>query len=114
MKKTLNIAIIGMGFMGRAHSNAWSQLNKFFDTEYEICLKAVAGKMKNGHASLPSVEAISYTTDWHTLLEREDIDVIDDILAPTYLQEMAVAAVKPGKHVICEKRMLSYLGGVSM
>ena len=44
MKKTLNIAIIGMGFMGRAHSNAWSQLNKFFDTEYEICLKAVAGK----------------------------------------------------------------------
>ena len=38
MKKTLNIAIIGMGFMGRAHSNAWSQLNKFFDTEYIPCL----------------------------------------------------------------------------
>lgn len=104
MKKTLNIAIIGMGFMGRAHSNAWSQLNKFFDTEYEICLKAVAGKNEERTRQFAKRWGYeSYTTDWHTLLEREDIDVID-ILTPTYLhKEMAVAAMKAGKHVICEK-----------
>ena len=104
MKKTLNIAIIGMGFMGRAHSNAWSQLNKFFDTEYEICLKAVAGKNEERTRQFAERWGYeSYTTDWHTLLDREDIDVID-ILTPTYLhKEMAVAAMKAGKHVICEK-----------
>lgn len=104
MKKTLNIAIIGMGFMGRAHSNAWSQLNKFFDTEYEICLKAVAGKNEERTRQFAKRWGYeSYTTDWHTLLDREDIDVID-ILTPTYLhKEMAVAAMKAGKHVICEK-----------
>ena len=104
MKKTLNIAIIGMGFMGRAHSNAWSQLNKFFDTEYDICLKAVAGKNEERTRQFAKRWGYeSYTTDWHTLLDREDIDVID-ILTPTYLhKEMAVAAMKAGKHVICEK-----------
>lgn len=104
MKKTLNIAIIGMGFMGRAHSNAWSQLNKFFDAECEICLKAVAGKNEERTRQFAKRWGYeSYTTDWHTLLDREDIDVID-ILTPTYLhKEMAVAAMKAGKHVICEK-----------
>ena len=104
MKKTLNIAIIGMGFMGRAHSNAWSQLNKFFDAEYDICLKAVAGKNEERTRQFAKCWGYeSYTTDWHTLLNREDIDVID-ILTPTYLhKEMAVAAMKAGKHVICEK-----------
>ncbi|MCI8993096.1 MAG: Gfo/Idh/MocA family oxidoreductase [Eubacterium sp.] len=104
MKKKLNIAIIGVGFMGRAHSNAWSQLAKFFDIDYDIVLKAVAGRSEE------KVKAFSekwgyeeYTTDWHTLLDRDDIDVID-ILTPTAEhKEMAIAAMKAGKHVICEK-----------
>lgn len=104
MKKRLNIAIIGMGFMGRAHSNAWRQLNKFFDAEYEICLKAVAGRDEDRVRQFAEQWGYeSYTTDWHTLLERDDIDVID-ILTPTYLhKEMAIAAMRAGKHVICEK-----------
>ncbi len=104
MKKTLNVAIIGMGFMGRAHSNAWSQLNKFFDTDFEICLKAVAGNSEERLKVFAKKWGYEeYTTDWRTLIDREDIDVID-ILTPTYLhKEMAVAAMKAGKHVICEK-----------
>lgn len=104
MKKKLNIAIIGAGFMGRAHSNAWSQLGKFFDIDYEIVLKAAAGrneKKMREFADRWGFEEI--TTDWKSLLTREDIDVID-ILTPTYEhKEMAVAAMKAGKHVICEK-----------
>ncbi len=104
MKKKLNVAIIGMGFMGRAHSNGWSQLNKFFDTDFEICLKAVAGNSETRLKAFAEKWGYEeYTTDWRTLLDREDIDVID-ILTPTYLhKEMAVAAIKAGKHVICEK-----------
>ena len=104
MKKTLNVAIIGMGFMGRAHSNAWNQLNKFFDVDYKICLKVVADS--NGEHLAEFAEKWGfeeYTTDWHTLIERDDIDVID-IMTPTFLhKEMAIAAMKAGKHVLCEK-----------
>lgn len=104
MKEKLNIAIIGAGFMGRAHSNAWSQLGKFFDIDYEIVLKAAAGR--NQKKIQEFADKWGYeetTTDWRTLLTREDIDVID-ILTPTYEhKEMAIAAMKAGKHVICEK-----------
>jgi predicted dehydrogenase len=104
MKKTLNVAIIGAGFMGRAHSNAWSQLGKFFDIDYKIVLKVVAGRNEEklrAFADQWGFEEI--TTDWHSLLARKDIDVID-ILTPTYEhKEMAIAALKAGKHVICEK-----------
>ncbi len=104
MKEKLNIAIIGAGFMGRAHSNAWSKLGKFFDIDYEIVLKAVAGRNEKkikAFADQWGFEEI--TTDWRTLLTRDDIDVID-ILTPTYEhKEMAIEAMKAGKHVICEK-----------
>lgn len=104
MKKKLNIGLIGMGFMGKAHSNAWNQLNKFFDVDYEICLKAIAdsnGTHLEEFAQRWGFE--SFTTDWHTLIERDDIDVID-IVTPTFLhKEMAIAAMKAGKHVLCEK-----------
>ncbi len=104
MKKKLNVAIIGAGFMGRAHSNAWSQLGKFFDIDEEIVLKVVAGRNEEklrAFADRWGFEEI--TTDWHTLLDRKDIDIID-ILTPTYEhKEMAIAAMQAGKHVICEK-----------
>ncbi len=100
----LNIGIIGMGFMGRAHSNAWSQLNKFFDTDVEICLKAVAVRDRTrGEAFAKKWGYEDVETDWHALIARDDIDVVD-ILTPTNLhKEMAVEAMKAGKHVICEK-----------
>ncbi|MDD3138784.1 MAG: Gfo/Idh/MocA family oxidoreductase [Lachnospiraceae bacterium] len=104
MKKKLNVAIIGAGFMGKAHSNAWLQLGKFFNIDFEIVLKVVAGRNEEKiqeFADRWGFEEI--TTDWRTLLKRDDIDVID-ILTPTYEhKEMAIAAMKAGKHVICEK-----------
>jgi len=43
-KKPLNIGMIGYGFMGRAHSNAWRKVGNFFDLEYQPVLKAVAAR----------------------------------------------------------------------
>lgn len=102
--KELNVAIIGIGFMGRAHSNAWSQLGKFFDIPFKINLKCVAGRNEEKLREFAHKWGYEeYTTDWRTLLERKDIDVID-ILTPTAEhKEMAIAAMRAGKHIVCEK-----------
>ncbi len=103
-KNPLNVGMVGYGFMGRTHSNAFSQVGHFFDIPYKPVLKAVcardAGKVK-AFAEQWGYESIE--TDWRKLVERKDIDIID-IASPndTHL-EIAVAAAKAGKMVMCEK-----------
>jgi predicted dehydrogenase len=96
--------MIGYGFMGRTHSNAYSQVNHFFDLEYKPVLKVVcardAGKVKD-FAARWGYESIE--TDWRKLIERKDIDAID-ICTPNNLhKEIAIAAAKAGKMILCEK-----------
>jgi predicted dehydrogenase len=103
-KKPLNVGMVGYGFMGRTHSNAFAQVGHFFDVPYKPILKAVCardtGKVK-AFAEQWGYESIE--TDWRKLVERKDIDIID-IASPndTHL-EIAVAAAKAGKMVMCEK-----------
>ncbi len=104
MPKPLNIGMIGYGFMGRAHSNAYTKVSHFFDLEYTPVLKAVcardAEKAKQ-FAAKWGYESIE--TDWKKLLERKDIDAID-ICTPNNLhKEIAIAAAKAGKIILCEK-----------
>src|SRR5687767_11609341 len=102
--KKLNVALIGYGFMGRTHSNAFRKVNNFFDLEYRPVLKAIcarnAAKAKDFAVNwgYESVE-----TDWRALIDRKDIDLID-IGSPnnTHL-EIAIAAAEKGKMVLCEK-----------
>jgi predicted dehydrogenase len=104
MTKPLNIGMIGYGFMGKAHSNAYRRVNNFFNLQYQPVLKAVcardAGKVK-AFADTWGYESIE--TDWRKLLERKDIDAVD-ICAPNNLHhDMAVAAAAAGKMILCEK-----------
>src|SRR5260370_33654166 len=102
--KKLNIAIIGQGSMGRAHSNAYHQVNHFFETPYEPRLKVICGRNRAGLERMAATwgwEEIS--TDWRSVIDRKDIDVID-VAAPNWLHaEMAIAAAEAGKVVLCEK-----------
>src|SRR5258707_10272006 len=102
--KKLNIAIIGQGFMGRAHSNAYAQVNHFFETGYEPRRKVICGRNRAGLEKMAATwgwEEIS--TDWRSVIERKDIDVID-VASPNYLHaEMSIAAAEAGKIVLCEK-----------
>jgi predicted dehydrogenase len=103
-KKKLNVGMVGYGFMGRTHSNAFSQVGHFFDVPYQPVLKAVCARDKDkvkAFAEQWGYESIE--TDWRKLVERKDIDIID-IASPndTHL-EIAVAAAKAGKMVMCEK-----------
>ncbi len=102
-KKKINIAMIGGGFMGKAHSNAWRRVNEFFDTDFEPVLKVIAGNKTplEDFAERWGYEEVTY--DWRSVMERDDIDVVD-IGTPTYEhKEMAIAAAKAGKHIVCEK-----------
>jgi predicted dehydrogenase len=105
MQKPLNIGMIGYGFMGRAHSNAYRAVNQFFpDLKHRPVLKAVcardAAKAK-AFAGIWGYESVE--TDWRALIARKDIDAID-ICTPNNLhRDIALAAANAGKMILCEK-----------
>jgi myo-inositol 2-dehydrogenase/D-chiro-inositol 1-dehydrogenase len=102
--KPLNIGIVGYGFMGRAHSNAFRQVGRFFPVNRELVLKAACGRdaaKTKAFAATWGYESVE--TDWRALVARADIDLID-IAAPNNVHaEIAVAAARAGKMILCEK-----------
>lgn len=104
MSKPLRIGMIGYGFMGRAHSNAYKRVNDFFSLELRPVLKAACGRDSDkvqAFADTWGYESIE--TDWQQLVKRDDIDLID-IGAPNNLhRDMVLAAAEHGKMVLCEK-----------
>jgi predicted dehydrogenase len=104
MAKPLNIGMIGYGFMGRAHSNAYRKVNNFFDLEYRPVLKAVCARDKEKAQTFANTWGYeSIETDWKKLLARKDIDAVD-ICTPNNLhKEIAIAAAEAGKAILCEK-----------
>ncbi len=102
--KTLNIGLVGYGFMGRTHSNAFLQAPRFFDLQYRPVLKALCARnaeRANAFAANWGYESVE--TDWRKLVERKDVDLIDIASTNDTHQEIAVAAAKAGKMVMCEK-----------
>ena len=93
MAKPLNIGMIGYGFMGRAHSNAYRKVGNFFDLAYQPVLKAACARSADKIKAFADKWGYESTeTDWRKLIERKDIDCID-ICTPndTHL-EIALAA----------------------
>jgi len=104
MKKKLNIGLVGYGFMGRTHSNAFLQTNRFFDTPYDPVLKAVCARNAERVRSFAANWGYESTeTDWRALVERTDIDLVDIASPNDTHAEIAVAAARAGKMVMCEK-----------
>jgi predicted dehydrogenase len=102
--KTLNIGLVGYGFMGRTHSNAFLQAPRFFDLPWKPALKAVAARNEERVKKFAENWGYeSYVTNWQDLVNRKDIDVIDIASPNDTHREIAVAAAKAGKMVMCEK-----------
>jgi len=102
--KKLNIGLVGYGFMGRTHSNAFRQVNQFFDLEYRPVLKAVCardGEKAKAFAAQWGYESVE--TGWRNLIARKDIDLIDIASPNDTHAEIAIAAAAAGKMVLCEK-----------
>src|SRR5271166_456977 len=103
-KKPLNIGLVGYGFMGRTHSNAYKRVNDFFEVEYRPALKAVCGRSAdNAKAFAENWGYESVETDWRKLIDRKDIDAIDICTPNNTHAEIAMAASQAGKAVLCEK-----------
>ena len=106
MAKELRIAMLGCGFMGRTHSNAWLQVNHFFPREHKPVLKACYGREED-MGKLKDFQAKwgyeSLETDWQKLVERDDIDLVD-VCTPNFMhKDCVIAAAEAGKIVVCEK-----------
>jgi predicted dehydrogenase len=103
-KKPLNIGLVGYGFMGRTHSNAYKRVNDFFDVPYRPVLRAVCGRTAQGAKAFAEQWGYESTeTDWRTLLKRKDIDAIDICTPNNTHAEIALAAAAAGKMILCEK-----------
>jgi predicted dehydrogenase len=102
--KQLNIGLIGYGFMGRAHSNAFRKVSNFFDLEYQPVLKAVCGREEAKVKSFARKWGYqSHETDWRKLIAQDDIDLVDIACPNDMHKEIAIAAAKAGKMILCEK-----------
>lgn len=100
----INIGMIGYAFMGKAHSNAWRQAPHFFPGTRTPRLKVICGR--NRAAAEQAAGQLGWDeveTDWRKVIERKDIDVIDIVTPGDSHAEIAIAAARAGKHVICEK-----------
>lgn len=104
MSKPLNVGVIGCGFMGRTHTNAYKKVYSFFKPPFKPVLKAICdsnGEKANAFAETWGFESVE--TDWRKLLARKDIDIVDICTPNNTHKELAIAAAAAGKMIICEK-----------
>jgi len=110
MVRTLEVALIGQAFMGRAHSNAWRQATKFFDLPLEPGLHTVCGRDAAALAAFATRHGWRRrTTRWQDVAAEPEIDLVD-VSTPNHLhRDMSLAMLAAGKHVACEKPLAGTL-----
>ncbi|MCY2955915.1 MAG: Gfo/Idh/MocA family oxidoreductase [Planctomycetota bacterium] len=100
----LNVAMIGHAFMGRAHSNAYRQVNHFFDLPFRVVAKVVVGRaLDRAGAAAAKLGFEEASISLEEVLARDDIDLVDVATPNDSHFAIAMAALKAGKHVLCEK-----------
>ena len=111
IKKELRIGLIGCGFMGRTHTNAYKRVNDFFpELEYKPVLKAVCSRNENKVKAFADQWGYQTTeTDWMNLILRDDIDAVDICVPNNLHSTIAIAAAKAGKMILCEKPLANTL-----
>jgi predicted dehydrogenase len=102
--KTLNVAMIGHGFMGRAHANAWRQVRAFCEPPIEPVPKVLCGRTADAVAlAADRLGFAESAIDWREVVVRDDVDVVDICTPGDSHAEIAIAAAEAGKAVFCEK-----------
>src|SRR5580698_7690394 len=103
-KTSINIGLVGCGFMGRTHSNAFARAGRFFELDVQPVLKAACARNPaTAQAFAANWGYESFETDWRALVHRPDIDLIDIASPNDTHAEIAIAAADAGKMVMCEK-----------
>ncbi|MBI4923322.1 MAG: Gfo/Idh/MocA family oxidoreductase [Devosia nanyangense] len=103
-KPKLRIGLIGTGFMGKTHVFGFAAAQRVFDLPYEIVLHTVADRNEELAADAARTLGFAKSSgDWRSLVADPEIDVVDITAPNAFHKEMALAAIKAGKHVYCEK-----------
>jgi len=102
--KRMNVAMIGHGFMGAAHSQGWRTAPRVFDLPVEPRMHVIVGRDEEGtRASAKKYGWDQSSTDWRKVVESDDVDLVDICSSGDTHAEIAIAALEAGKHVLCEK-----------
>lgn len=110
MSSQINIALVGSKFMGRAHSNAWLNVSKFFDTDPTPVMHTVVGRNATELDEFAATWGwANASTDWRRVVEDPAIGLVDIGTPNNVHAEHAIAALEAGKHVACEKPLAGTL-----
>jgi len=102
--------MVGYAFMGAAHSRAWATVAQAFDVPLRPRMAVLAGR--DGAAARAAARRFGWRhaeTDWHALVERDDVQLVDICTPGDTHAEIAIAALDAGKHVLCEKPLANTL-----
>ena len=103
-RRPLRVGLIGYGFMGRAHSNAWRQAPRFFELPAEVRMSTLCGR--DGPAVKEAARRFGWekiATDWRAVVDDPEIDIIDISTPNDTHAAIAIAAAEAGKAILCEK-----------
>ena len=100
----LGIGMVGYEFMGRAHSQAWRTVGRFFDLPFTPRMAAICGRNRVlVAAAADRLGWAAWETDWKRLVDRDDVGLVDVCTPGSSHAEISIAALEAGKHVLCEK-----------
>src|SRR3954465_6651692 len=100
----LGVGLVGYAFMGAAHSQAWRTAPRFFDLPLHPEMTVLAGRDAAKAADAAArLGWASVETDWHRVIERDDVDQVDVCTPGDTHAEIAIAALDAGKPVPCGK-----------
>jgi len=101
--KILNVAVIGVGWIGRIHCECYRRLEPLFK-DIRVVLHTVVDIVENAAKDAKlSYGFLNHTTDWKDVINNREIDIIDICVDNMFHKDIALAAAKAGKHIACEK-----------
>ncbi|MES2202141.1 MAG: Gfo/Idh/MocA family oxidoreductase, partial [candidate division FCPU426 bacterium] len=110
LNKNIRVALLGTKFMGRTHSNAFSRVGQFFDPKLLPEMAVICGR--DAAATQEMARRFGWaeaSTDWKSVVRRDDIDLVDVATTGNTHKEMVIAAAAAGKHILCEKPLANTL-----
>ncbi len=106
----IGVGLVGYAFMGRAHSQAWRRVGQAFDLPLSPKMVAIAGRdTANVEAAARRYGWHAAETDWRRLIARDDVELVDVCTPGSSHAQIAIAALRAGKHVLCEKPLANSL-----
>src|SRR5262245_29683466 len=109
-KKSCNVAQVGTKFMGRAHSNAYLKVGKFFDLPLTPVMHTVVARDVAGTAAFAERWGwANASTNWEQVVRSDAIQLVDIATPNNMHAPIAIAALEAGKHVACEKPLAATL-----